>query len=162
VAKELPTNENLGLTAIGSAGGWEVAIDETTSGAQRWFAQIEGPSVYLSFEVQSPSVIDKLIEFLTNQPKGRKGSHGLSAQGNCKLVIGKTKDEPVALVRDDEFPDRCFLVVETKRKLVVRVTLDGTDLKSLVNALRQAKEDLDEDDFDSPVPTAKRNQSLRK
>jgi hypothetical protein len=155
-------NENLGLMAIGSAGGWDVAIDETTSGAPRWFVQIEGPSVYLSFEVQSPSVIDKLVEFLTDSTKAGKGSPELSAPSDGKLVIGKSKDEPVTFVKDDEFPDRYFLVVETKRKLVVRVTLAKTDLKSLVSALRQAKDDLEEDDSDSPMPTAKRNQPLRK
>jgi hypothetical protein len=59
-------NESLGLTAIGSAGSWEVAIDETTSGTtQKWFAQIEGHSVYLYFAVQSPRVIDKMLDFLT-------------------------------------------------------------------------------------------------
>src|SRR5258708_33131511 len=56
--------ENLGLTAIGSDGGWEVAIDETTSGAQKWVAQIEGHSVYLSFSIGSPHIIDPMLEFL--------------------------------------------------------------------------------------------------
>jgi hypothetical protein len=28
---------------------------------------------------------------------------------NEELVIGKNAEEPVTLVKDDEFPDRCFL-----------------------------------------------------
>src|SRR5437870_5016817 len=92
--------DNLGLTAFGSDGSWDVAIDETTSGTQQWFAEIEGPSVYLHFEIQSPHVIDKILEFLTKQ----------SAQNTGEIAIGKSKEEPVVLVRDDEFPDRCFLL----------------------------------------------------
>ena len=61
IIRNLPKHENdkesLGLTAIGAAGSWEIAVDETTSGTtQKWFAQIEGPSVYLYFAVQSPRV----------------------------------------------------------------------------------------------------------
>jgi hypothetical protein len=63
-------------------------------------------------------------------------------------VIGNSKEEPVILVRDEEFSDRYFLVVQTKKKMVVRVTFGGADLNSLVIALRQAKEDLDADDAD--------------
>jgi hypothetical protein len=134
-------NERLGLAAIGSDGGWEVAIDETTSGAQKWFAQIEGQSVYLHFAIPSPSVIDKMIEFLTAPPKA---DNGLQSCQDGEIVIGKYKEEPVTLVRDDEFSDRYFVVVETKHKLVIRITVGGADLRSLVTALRQAKEDLDE------------------
>jgi len=139
-------DEGLGLTALGSAGGWEFAIDETTSGAQRWFAQIEGPAVYLSFEIESPQVIDKVLEFLTEQRKAGSGAHGTSSPRNWELAIGKSEAEPVTLVQDDEFPDRYFLVAQTDRKLVVRVTLGGGDLRMLESALRQAKEDLDGED----------------
>jgi len=139
--------ESLGLTAIGSVGGWEVAIDETTSGStEKWFAQIEGPAVYLYFEVQSPHVIDRILEFLTEQSATSEGSLGLPDQRNGEIVLGKSKKETVTLVRDDEFRDRYFLIIETEARLIIRVTLGGTDLKSLVSALRQAKEDLDEED----------------
>jgi hypothetical protein len=148
IMKRSDNNESTGLTAIGSAGGWEVAIDETTSGDQRWFAQIEGPSVYLHFEIESPHVINKVLAFLTEQKKAGSGSHGTWSQRNGELVIGKSEEEPVTLVRDDEFPDRCFLVAETNMKLIVRVTIGGRDLRLLEKALRQAKEDLDGDDSD--------------
>src|SRR5438105_4692961 len=133
--------ESLGLTAIGSADGWEFAIDERTSGAQRWFAQIEGPSVYLYFEVQSPRVISQMLDFLTRRPTTGKGSQDLPAHSNGKVVIGKSKENPVTLLRDDEFPDRYFLVWETETKSVIRITIGGADSKALVSALRQAKED---------------------
>jgi hypothetical protein len=37
--------ENLGLLADGSSGALEVSIDETITGLEQWFAQIEGPSI---------------------------------------------------------------------------------------------------------------------
>jgi hypothetical protein len=141
-------NDSLGLTAIGSAGRWEVAIDETTSGTQRWFAQIEGPSIYLYFEVPSPHVIETILDFLTEHTTAEKGSQDSPARRNGEIVIGKRAKEPVTLVRDDEFSDRYFLVAETETKLVVRVTIGGADLKSLVSALRQANEDLNGNDSD--------------
>ena len=141
--KHEDNKESIGLTAFGSADSWEVAIDETTSGAtQKWFAQIEGHSVYLYFAVQSPRVIDKMLDFLTTSVG--KGVQGSTAQPNAEIAIGNSKEEPVILVRDEEFSDRYFLVAETKKKLVVRVTIGGKDLNSLVTALRQAKEDLEE------------------
>src|SRR5688572_17469626 len=43
----------VGLLAYGSAGAWEVSIDESTTGEEKWFAQVEGPSVYLYFAIPS-------------------------------------------------------------------------------------------------------------
>src|SRR5882724_6852406 len=88
-------NDSQGLTAIGSAGGWEVAIDETTSGTQRWFAQIEGPSVYLNFEVSSPHVIETILEFLTEQTTAEKASQDFPARRRGEIVISKRAKEPV-------------------------------------------------------------------
>jgi hypothetical protein len=50
-------DEDLGLLAIGSSGPWEVSVDETISGTERWFAQIEGPSISIYFEIPSPSIV---------------------------------------------------------------------------------------------------------
>jgi len=140
--------ESLGLAAFGRDGCWEVAIDETTSGAHKWFAQIESPSVYLYFTVQSPLVIDEMLSFLTTQTTEKTALRGSDQNQNGQIVIGKNKEEPITLVRDDEFSDRYFLIAETKRGLIARVTIGGSDLNSFVNALRQAKEDLDEADVD--------------
>ena len=63
-----------------------------------------------------------------------------------KLRVGKHKQQQVALVRDDEFLDRYFLVIKTKRELVVRITIAGANVGFIVTALRQAKEDLDVSD----------------
>src|SRR5437588_11293673 len=103
IPKREGTRENVGLTAIGSAGGWKVAIDETTSGPQKWFAQIEGHSVYMNFAVHSPDVIDKMLDFLTQRRTNEKGLQGSTAEPNGEIVIGGSKEEPVILVRDEEF-----------------------------------------------------------
>src|SRR5437773_2194336 len=53
-----------GLLALGSSGPWEVAIDETLSGPARYFAQIEGPSVYLYFEIPAVKLVEDVLDFL--------------------------------------------------------------------------------------------------
>jgi hypothetical protein len=35
---------DIGLLANGSSGAWRVDVDESISGPERWFLQIEGPS----------------------------------------------------------------------------------------------------------------------
>ena len=40
----------LGLMAFGRSNNWELSIDESTEGEDRWFVQLEGPSAYLYFE----------------------------------------------------------------------------------------------------------------
>ncbi len=136
-----PKAESLGLAAIGSAGGWEVAIDETTSGTQKWFAQIEGPSIYLYFAVESPRVIDKMLNFLSTQATAN--GVAWASPRNGQLVLGKSRKE-VTLLRDDEFADRYFLLVENESGLIIRLTISGADVNSLVIALKQAKEDLEQ------------------
>jgi hypothetical protein len=61
-ARQKNDNEGLGLMANGSSGGWEVAVDETSKGPARRFVQLEGPSVYFSFEVPSPDMISQFAE----------------------------------------------------------------------------------------------------
>jgi hypothetical protein len=126
-----------GLTAYGRSGPWEIAIDESIAGPDRWFAQIEGPSVYVYFEIPSPDLINETMQFLDC---GRADvGHGPRA---ATLTLGASRSMPVNLVRDDEFSDRCFLVIEGQDGLHVRFTFAGEDLTHLIESLRQAKEDL--------------------
>jgi hypothetical protein len=135
------SNETLGLLANGSSGQWDVAIDETTSGVERWFVQIEGPIVSFYFEITSPKVLEKMIQFFEERIKK---PHSKSTGKNCSLSIGEAEGSPVTLVKDDEYADRCFLLMGPENRPVVRFTLAGADLVSLTSALRQAKEDLEE------------------
>lgn len=128
--------QTVGLLAIGASGAWEVAIDQTTSGPDRWFAHIEGPSVSLYFQIPSLCLIDKTVQFL--------GRPNVSPH-NGTIALGCDKQSRVDLVRDDESGDRYFFVIETKNGPEVRLTLSPDDLAHLADALRQAREDLDED-----------------
>ena len=130
-----------GLMAIGSSGSWEIAIDQTVSGPDRWFAQVEGPSVYLYFEIPSLEVVDQAIELLGfRRETGKNAAH---AARNGTLALGTSGSTQVKLVRDDEFPDRYFLVIEPKDGLCIRFTLANDDLTHVIDALRQVKEDLE-------------------
>lgn len=146
-------NESFGLLANGSCGQWEVAIDESTSGADRWFAQIEGPSVSFYFEIPSASIIGTMLQFFEVRPAATKqpppGSGELNGSldtGKDMLVIGKDKKNPITLVRDDEYPDRFFLLIGVMDSPIVRFVMAGTDAMEIAEALRQVKEDLDDED----------------
>jgi hypothetical protein len=121
--------------AYGGSDRWDVSIDETVSGTQRWFAQIEGPSLWLYFEVPSPEIISKAIQFLA--PPQTKPEE---TEGN--LNLGEAQGAPVSLVRDDEYKDRCFLVVGPNGSPIVRFAVAGDDWHSLVQALHQVEQDL--------------------
>jgi hypothetical protein len=138
---QLENNKTLGLLANGSSGQWDVAIDETTSGVERWFVQIEGPIVSFYFEITSPKVVEKMIQFFEERTKK---PHNKSTGKNCSLSIGESEGSPVTLVKDDEQADRYFLLVGLENRPMARFTLAGADVVSLTSALRQAKEDLEE------------------
>lgn len=125
---------SFGLLANGSSGPWEIAIDESLSGSDRWFAQIEGPVVSFSFEIPSLNVIGKMVDFLSSlMPR------------NESLSIGKDKKVPIILVKDDEYKDRFFLVVGSMASPMVRFVIAGKDVMNIADALRQVQEDLEED-----------------
>ena len=133
---------SVGLLAIGSSGPWEIAIDQTTSGPERWFAQIDGPSVYLNFEIPSLEIIDQVIEFLMcSSGDTEKNAAPVARAGT--LALGTGKSTRIKLVRDDEFRDRYFLVIEPKDGAVVRFTVADNDLAHVIDALRQVKQDIE-------------------
>jgi hypothetical protein len=133
--------DEVGLLAFGSSGPWEVAIDEALAGPARHFAQIEGPSVYLYVEIPSAELVDQAIDFLTVQRDTPTKSVGT----NGTMSVFKDADAHVSLVKDDEFEDRYFLVVEAESGPLVRLTVTGEDLNHLAKALRSVKEDLQDD-----------------
>jgi hypothetical protein len=129
----------LGLAAIGSSGPWEIAVDQTTAGPDRWYAQIEGPLIYIRFEISSLQVIDQAIHFLARTNVGKNSVAGRTER---TLSLGADRSTKIELVQDDEFNDRIFLVVAPKGGLLARFTIGGDDLTRLVAALRQANEDV--------------------
>jgi hypothetical protein len=145
ISRGQPENddESLGLMANGSSGQWEVAVDETTAGPDRWFVQIEGPTVYFSFEIPSPEVISEALEYFggRSSPKGPLPS---ASAEKGPLVIGQHRQTPVILVRDEEYKDRYFLKIGPEADPVMWFTVAGEDLKDIQEALRQAAEDLED------------------
>ncbi len=137
---------SFGLLANGSSGPWEIAIDETTSGADRFYAQIEGPSVTFYFEIPSVDILGKMARFLVPHQAPTKESSTGSLAGGGSLVIGKDKKSPITLVKDDEYEDRFFLLVGPVDSPVVRFVIAGMDAVKIVDALRQVVQDLDDDD----------------
>ena len=119
---------SLGLAANGSAGSWYVDVDETTAGPQRWFIQVEGPSVYLYFEIASPATAAEVLRFLDSESPPATGPQLQVAAG----------PQPLAMLRDDEFGDTSSVVLGASPGPVARFTLEPEDLDDLAEALRQA------------------------
>ncbi len=131
----------LGLAANGSAGGWEVAVDETLEGREKWFAQIDGPSLSLYFPLSSPAAVGDMIRFLEQcRPGEAKAPHASAGDGAKR--IGGARGAPVHLLRDAERPGGCFLLVGPSTRPCARFFLTGADVASLTRALKQAQEDL--------------------
>ncbi|HEY7424949.1 MAG TPA: hypothetical protein VH682_12030 [Gemmataceae bacterium] len=138
-------DENVGLLANGSSGEWEVAIDEATSGVERWYAQIEGPAVSFYFEIPSLDIVGEMLRFLERGPVVAKRSPNGSDERNGSLVIGKDKKAPITLLKDDEYQDRFFLLVGPTDSPMVRFTIAGMNVLKLTEALRQVQEDLEDE-----------------
>jgi hypothetical protein len=144
-----PTHDHgdgrIGLLANGSSGQWEIAIDEATSGPDRWFAQIEGTLVSFYFEIPSVDIVNEMVQFFEPRPGTAKRSPVGSGERNNSLVISKGLNNPVILVRDDEYRDRFFLVVGLMENPLVRFVIAGIDAVDFAAALQQVKEDLDDE-----------------
>jgi hypothetical protein len=137
-----PEARCIGLLANGASGQWEVAIDETTTGADRWFAQIEGPSISFYFEIPSVAIVARMLQFLQPSLEGKKHSSNHAGQQTGGLVLTKDKKMPLTLIRDDEYEGRFFLVMGQMDSPMVRYTLTGKDATQIADALRQVMEDL--------------------
>ncbi len=134
-------DEHIGLVANGCSGPWEISIDETLSGTERWFAQIEGSFLWLSFEIPSPEIIPKTIQFLSRLIDVTDKQDSV-LNGGYNLEISKAGGVDVTLVLDDEYKDRCFLVLGRSDSPTARFSVAGEDLKNLIAALQQVQEDI--------------------
>jgi hypothetical protein len=135
-------DEGLDLVASGSCGQWSVVIDETHSGRERRFAQIEGPSVYLSFEIRSVRIVEKLVQFFEGRRAAPLPPGTPADEGTASLRLGTSGRTPLSVLRDDEFTDRYYLLIGPEMRPILRYTIAGKDLAQLSDALRQAREEL--------------------
>ncbi len=143
-ARHKSQTESMGLTAIGSSGPWQIDIDQTTCGSDRWFAQIEGPSMYMRFELPSLEIINQAIQLLSGID-GEARRNANTGKRNGTLTLGDKKTTQLTLLRDDEYADRYFLLVEPRNGPLIRLTLTGQDAMHLNNALCQVKQEIEAD-----------------
>lgn len=133
--------ESFGLVANGSADGWDVEIDESITGAERWFLQIEGPAVYFRLRIDGPKVVDRLLEFLDARlGSGLPGESGSSGEG--EVPIGKVGRTDAQLTWDPEGEGHCLVSISNAGELTVQIRIIRKDAEALRSALLQVRADL--------------------
>ncbi len=138
-AKNDQPTGNLGLTANGSSSNWYVAVDETLDGGE-WSLEIDGPQVYLVFQLRGPQVVAEAARFLQSAPATHRKDRRRGETG--ELLLGRFGSASVSLVWDDEGFRRCFLVVGPKARSTLRLSLEEDDIRSIREALNQVLEDM--------------------
>ena len=131
------------LVAYASSGKWNVWIDETPTGPERVFVQLEGPVAYFSFELSSIAVVDEIWRFLT-EGNSSNGT-GTADDAGRHLDIGGRKGMPVSLVCDGERGERFILKFGNHRSPVVHYCLQNEELLDLTKALGKVRQELEED-----------------
>ncbi len=129
-----------GLVAVGSSRGWDVAVDASLDREDEWNVEIEGPQVYIVFQLGDPGVLGRALEFLRCYRRGPVKAAGQRDRGDDDLVLGRFGASAVSLIWDDEDFARCFLVVGAGARSTMRLSLFGDDIDQLTRALEQAVE----------------------
>lgn len=124
------SNECFGLLASGTSGRWTVDLDESTDGT-KWSLQLDGPQIYLAFAVEDLGVIGDALAYLRSV--GNRDS---------QLTLGHFSSASVSLFWDNEDNGRCFLIVGSRGRSTLRVSLTAEDTKMLAEALEQVLSDL--------------------
>jgi len=145
---------HVGLAALGRAGAWDVALDETVvalgetfEGPQRWFVQIEGPAFYIYFEIHHPRIIDESVTFLNRHlcpDNSSQGSASPPDRGD-ELELSHFGDSVVSLIWDSESNQRCFILIRGTGEFRARLCIERSDLQELTDALEQMRDELSEE-----------------
>jgi hypothetical protein len=122
--------DNFCLLATGASGCWSVDLDESTDGTE-WSLQLDGPQVYLAFSLRDLGVVRAAADYLR-----------VSRMGTEAIPLGSFASGRVSLHWDNEYPDRCFLIVSGFEGSAFRITLSAEDTRALSEALEQIQEDL--------------------
>ncbi len=143
-----------GLVANGSLDGWDVAVDETVDGPQRWYVQIESAACYLYFRVSHPNVIENTLVFLRGHlcldrcHDNKRSSRRVQPR---ELELSDLDGMSVSLLWDDEADGRCVILIRGKGAFVSRTTIETSDLAKLAGSLEQVRDQLQEDGLLSEV-----------
>jgi hypothetical protein len=127
-----------GLLASGSSRRWEVVVDESLDRENEWSVELDGPNAYLVFQLKDLRPLVQAVKFLERGCEPRKGG----ADPAETHPLGQFGSATVSLVWDNEDTPRCFLVIGPKSRSTMRLTLQADDIQALLQALREAVEDL--------------------
>ena len=103
----------VGQAAAGSHGSWEVAIDQSVSGDEKWYLQIDGTSCELYVELLSLSRIVDVQRILLRSLQGLPADPRFT-----DVTIGTLGGLPVDFLIDDE-------------RGCVRILVDAPDVTAL-------------------------------
>ena len=134
-----------GLLASGSSRLWDIAIDESLACENEWSAEIEGPNMYLVFQLHDLEVIYQALDFLQKHLSDTKSQGRLTRTRQWQedsLTIGRFGHTSVSLVWDTEDFIRCFLVIGLQAKSTVRFSFQEEDIQMLVEALQEVVQEL--------------------
>lgn len=126
------------LVANGSAGAWTIDIDESLSGPQRWFLQIEGPACFLYSEISRPRAVAEISDFLNRCLSDR----ATARDGNYGLELETRGLHSLELLWDGKPADRCFILLRGGGELSLRVALPRHDAEAVRDALEHACKEL--------------------
>jgi hypothetical protein len=134
---------NFGLLANGSSRLWDVDIDEALDGGGGWSMQLDGPHVYLDFQLRDLGVVSEMIRFLQAPPAGGpQRDRPARPEPSAEFILGKFGAAPVSLVWDDQGSPICYLIITPNTISALRLNLWGEDIPMLLEALRQVAKDL--------------------
>lgn len=135
----------VGLIACGRAGCFSVDVDQSLSGPDKWYVQIDGPSFWLYFQVDDPQAIADLLAFI-EQGSIAAGAGPAAKRIGGELTIGHFGPLPVSFIWDEETVPRIAILIDAG-ECTSRMTLWGDDLRDLTSALRQVRDELRSEGF---------------
>jgi hypothetical protein len=130
--------------ASGSSHRWRVDVDESLERAE-WFVDLDGPNLYLTFQIHDLNVIQQTIDFLQRHLSRAAGVKQPSwTEEEDAIRLGTFAQASVELLWDDEGNGGCFLV-DSPAHEAMRLTLHRDDVEMLLEALHQVAKDLAEE-----------------
>ena len=132
-------DDRSGLIAFTSTGTWDITVAESFEENGVWEAEIEGPSIYVSFSFEDARMLGDALDYLTTRISraNQSPSNG--------ITLGKFGESKIMLIWDNEDFDRCFLVVGPTNNSVIRFSLLDHDIKMLTKAFQNVVNQLSDD-----------------
>jgi len=130
-AKKMIGEIDWGLRACGRSGETAIDLNEATNIDGLYELEISRPQWYLRFRLKEPNIIRRLAQLI----RGESGD---------ELRLGAFEEQPVDVLRDNEFSDRYFFVLLRKTG-AVRLTLSGSDsIQDVLSALDAVITDMEQ------------------